>query len=88
MFTGFEMLAAVIGTILIVVGVRIEIERPKKKGHDYYILKMWNLIDPYLYGPFEFDDCQEKLEAYREDPEQSQNSFTEIRVSKGAGIDV
>lgn len=62
--------------------------KKRKNKHDYYILKMWNLIEPILLGPFEFNECQEKLEAYREDPEQSQNSFTEIRVSKGAELDV
>jgi hypothetical protein len=73
---------------LIAIAIYTWLNRRKKKQSDYYILKMYGLIDPQLLGPFEFNDCQEKLEAYREDPEQSQNSFNIVIVSKGAEIDV
>ena len=75
-------------TALIALAIAAWLQRRAKKQSDYYIFKMYGLIDPMLLGPFEFNDCQEKLEAYREDPDQSQNSFTEIRVTKGAEIDV
>ena len=88
MLTGIEILVLIIGIILIVIGICLRISTSREpKEYDYYILKMWNLIEPILSGPFELHECLDKLEAYREDPEQSQNSFTEIRVSKGAEID-
>jgi len=55
---------------------------------DYYILKMYGLVDPLLVGPLTKKQCDERIEEYREDPNECQNSFTEIRVTKGAEIDV
>jgi hypothetical protein len=61
-----------------------------KKQYDYYILKMYGLVDPLLLGPYNIikDDIDVVVEALREDPEQSQNSFHVIKVTKGAEIDV
>lgn len=56
--------------------------------YDYYILKMYGLIDPCLIGPLTKEQCDKRIEDYREDPSESQNSFTEIKVTKGAEIDV
>ena len=49
---------------------------------------MYGLIDPLLIGPLTKKVCDERIEEYREDPNESQNSFTEIKVTKGAEIEV
>jgi hypothetical protein len=78
----------IFGSTLLGIALLSWFQRRAKKQSDYYILKMYGLIDPLLLGPFEFNVCQEKLEAYREDPEQSENSFNVIIVSKGAELDI
>jgi len=56
--------------------------------YDYYILKLIGLIDPVLIGPLTKEARDERIDNYREDSAESQNSFTEIRVTKGAEIDL
>jgi hypothetical protein len=56
--------------------------------YDYYILKMYGLVDPGLFGPYTESKCAEILIASREDPKENQNSFIEIKITKGAEIEL
>lgn len=59
-----------------------------KMEYDYWILKMEGLVEPILIGPFTKEKCTERIDEYRDDPNFYEDSFTEIRVTKGAEIDV
>jgi hypothetical protein len=55
--------------------------------YDYYILKMIGCVEPVFVGPLSNEKAEERIEEYREDPAESQNAHTLIRITKGAEID-
>jgi hypothetical protein len=57
------------------------------KEYDYYILKMIGCVEAVFIGPFNQEEADDRLEEYVEDPAESQNSHTVIRITKGAEID-
>ena len=53
---------------------------------DYYILQMWGLVDPQLFGPFGKDETEKTIKGLKEKAEAGEHSFILLSVSKGAKI--
>lgn len=58
---------------------------PVKPELKWFVLELVGCVEPIFHGPFADEKvCQDTVEAFREDPKNSENSYTSFRGSEVA----
>lgn len=56
-------------------------------GKDYYVLEIWGLVEPQLHGPFTKEEADKNMDTWPKEPENRENTYHLITLTKGVKID-